>query len=68
MLGGVLGAGKECRYSGARRGIASVRVHWVSPKGVGMFKAIGWVSGDVGGVRSVFGAGRSVGTQGPAGV
>ena len=25
---GVLGAGRECRYSGARRGIGSIRGHW----------------------------------------
>ena len=30
----VLGAGRECRYSGARRGIGSLRGHWGSPRGV----------------------------------
>ena len=25
---GVLGAGRECRYSGASRGIGSIREHW----------------------------------------
>ena len=25
MSGGILGAGRECRYSGARRGIGAVR-------------------------------------------
>ena len=25
---GVYGAGRECRYSGVRRGIGSIRGHW----------------------------------------
>ena len=25
---GVLGAGRECRYTGARRGIGGIRGHW----------------------------------------
>ena len=29
------GAGRECRYSGARRGIGSMRGHLGSPRGVG---------------------------------
>ena len=27
---GVLGAGRDCRYSGARRGIGCIRGHWGS--------------------------------------
>ena len=27
---GVLGAGRKCRYSGARRGIGGIRGHWGS--------------------------------------
>ena len=38
-------AGRECRYSGARRGIGSIRGHWGSPMGVGGCK---WMSGGVG--------------------
>ena len=32
---GVLETGRECRYSGARRGIGSIKGHWGSPRGVG---------------------------------
>ena len=31
---GVLGAGRECRYSGARRGIGGIRGYW-GARGVG---------------------------------
>ena len=31
---GVLGAGRKCRYSGARRSIGSIKGHWGSPRGV----------------------------------
>ena len=26
------GAGRKCRYSGARRGIGGIRGHWVAPR------------------------------------
>ena len=32
---GVLGAARECRYSGFRRGIGSIRGYWRSPRGEG---------------------------------
>ena len=38
VLGGIrgcMGADRECRYSGTRRGIGSIRGHWGSPRGVG---------------------------------
>ena len=44
----VLGAGRECRYSGARRGIGSIRGYWGSPRGCRVLGAIRehqWVSG-----------------------
>ena len=47
-----MGAGRECRYSGARRGIGSIRGHWASPGG-----CLG-VLGGVRGYRGVLGAGR----------
>ena len=55
---GVLGAGRDSRYSGARRGIGAlgdsgvVRSHFWGIKGVG----------------GVLGAGRTVGTKGLEGV
>ena len=46
------GAGRECRYSGARRGMGSIRGHWGSPRGCrellgcqgcrGVRSALGW--------------------------
>ena len=57
-LRGVLGAGRESRYSGARRGIGGIREHW------GLQEVLGAVRG----VRGVLGLGGSVGTQGPEGV
>ena len=48
------GAGRECRYSGARRGIGGIRGHWVS-------KGVYGESGPLGasGVSGVYwGAGR----------
>ena len=30
-----VGAGRECRYSGTRKGIGNIRGHWGSPRGVG---------------------------------
>ena len=48
-----MGAGRECRYSGARRDIGGIRGHW-APRGVGGC----WASLGVGGVRGVLGAGR----------
>ena len=45
---GVLGAGRECRYSGARRGIGGLRGHWgpigvlEAIRGVGGVKVYGW--------------------------
>ena len=30
-----MGAGRECRYSGARRGIGGIREHLGVPRGVG---------------------------------
>ena len=47
---GVYWAGRECRYSGARRDIGSIRGHWGLLGGVGVVRAIRWVSGDVRGV------------------
>ena len=35
MSGMYWGAGRECRYSGARMGIGNIRGHWRSPKGKG---------------------------------
>ena len=29
---GCIGGCRECRYLGARRGISSIRGHWVSPR------------------------------------
>ena len=34
------GDGRECRYSGARRGISGIRRHWGLLGGVGDFGAI----------------------------
>ena len=48
VVRGVLGAGEECRYSGARRSIGGIRGHWVAPTGVGVLGAIMGVSGGQG--------------------
>ena len=45
------GAFRECRYSGARRGIGGINGHWSLLGGVGVF-------GPSEGVRGVFGADR----------
>ena len=39
---GVLGAGRECRYSETRRGIGSIRGHWGSPRCVGGCQGVYW--------------------------
>ena len=52
------GAGRKCRYSGARRSIAGIRGHW----------GLQEVLGPLGGVRGVLRLAGSVGTQGPEGV
>ena len=46
---GCIGAGRECRYSGARSGIGGIRGHWGLLGGVG-------VSGGIKGCRGVTGA------------
>ena len=54
-------ASRECRYSGARRGIGGIKGHWGLQGGV-------WESGPLGGIRGcqgVLGLAGSVGTQGP---
>ena len=42
---GVLGAGRECRYSGARRGIGGIRANWRAPRG---FWGVGAIKGESG--------------------
>ena len=39
-VSGVLGAGRECRYLGARRGIGSIRGHW-APRVSGVYLGTG---------------------------
>ena len=61
LLGGVrgiLGAFRECKYSGARRCIGGIRGHWGLLGGVGAIR----------GCRGIRGLSGSVGTQGPEGV
>ena len=51
-------AGRECRYSGVRRGIGSIWVYWGS---LGELKPLGGVRGCQVGIRGVWvylGAGR----------
>ena len=48
-------AGRECRYSGVRRGIGGIGRHWELQEVLGL---LGGVMG-VGGVRGVLGAGRA---------
>ena len=60
-----MGAGRECRYSRARRGIGSTRGHWGLLESVGGVGAIRGVSGGVGHVRDVLGASRECSTQAP---
>ena len=43
----VLGAGRECRYSGARRGIGGIMGHW------GFLGGVGDAQGHFGGVRGL---------------
>ena len=57
-------AGRECRDSGARRGIGGIREHWAAPRGVGAIRAHQGCRG----VRGVLELAGSVGTQGPEGV
>ena len=59
---GILGAGRECRYSGARRGIGGIRGHFGVPRGI---VAIRRESGSVGGVRGVLETGREYRYSGP---
>ena len=54
-----MGTGRECKYSGARRGIGGIRGNG-GPRDV-------WVLGPFRGVR-VYWASRAVGTQGPEGL
>ena len=55
---GVFGAGRECRYSGASRGIGSKRGQWGLLGEVGGVRGYkGGISG-VGGVRVYWGTGR----------
>ena len=56
-----MGAGRECTYSVARRGIGSIRGHWGSSRGC-------WASEGGGGGRGVLGLAGSVGTQARKGI
>ena len=60
---GVLGAGRECRYLGARRGILRwwAEGHWQLLGDVGVLEAIRGHQGCMGGLKG------SVGIQGPEG-
>ena len=62
------GTGRECRYSGARRGIGSIRGYWKLLGVLRVLEAVMGASGDDGGVRNVLGLAGSVGTQEPEGV
>ena len=55
IIRGGLGAGRECSYSGARRGIGGIRGYWAS-------------SGVLGSLGVDWGLAGSVGTQGPEGI
>ena len=63
MSGVYCRAGMECRCSGARRGIGSIRAHWRSPRGCrGCWRPLG-ASGGLGGVvgvRDVLGSWQGV--------
>ena len=60
-----MGAGRECRHTGASRGIGGIR---------GLLGDVGSVRGHwgpsigIGGCQGYWGLAGSVGTQGPAGV
>ena len=56
-----IGAGRECRYSPARRGIGIISGHWGYLRGAG-------VLGPLGGIRGVLGTGRECRYSGPEGV
>ena len=58
-MSGCIGAGMECKGSGASRGIRNIRGHWGAPMGMGP-------SGGVGGVRGALGLAGSVKAQRPA--
>ena len=60
-VSGMYGPGRECRYSGARRGIGSIRGHWGSPRGAGVLGPLGGIR-QCRGCQGCIGAGRSVGT------
>ena len=61
---GVLGAGRECRHSGARRGVGDIRGHLKIPQ----CWCVRGPSGGVGAVMDVLEAGRECCTQGPEGI
>ena len=64
---GVLGAGRECRYSGVRRGIGGIRGHFGALRGIGVIRGVG-ESGDVGCQWCIRGLAGNVGTQGLQGI
>ena len=41
---GCIGAGRECRYSGARKGIGGIRGHLRLLGGVGAIRGVRWCS------------------------
>ena len=56
------GAGRECRYSGAKRGIGDIRGHWGLLGGVGGIGAIGGIR-EYRGVKDAFGVASGLGSQ-----
>ena len=57
-----MGASRDSRYSGARRGIGGIRKYWGAARGAGAIMGASW------GIRGVLGLAETVGTQGPDGV
>ena len=55
--------GRECRYSGTRRGIGGMRGSW-APRVCWGIGAVRWLSGGVGGVRVVLGGWQGVYIEG----
>ena len=58
------GTGRECRYSGARRGIGGKRGHWGVPRGVGV---LGPSRGHLGCQGCIGGLARECRYSGPEG-
>ena len=48
-MSGIMGAGRECRYSGARRGIGGKRGHWGAHRDVGAIRGHWECQGCIGG-------------------